>query len=55
MGVRHKANLPDRCPAAPLKLVHLLPKGECLNEQLFDGLADARQIIKSWRADYKGE
>ena len=30
-------------------------RDECLNEHLFDGLADARRIITSWRADYNDE
>ena len=27
-------------------------RDECLNEHLFDSLAEARQIIKAWRLDY---
>lgn len=27
-------------------------RDECLNEHLFDGLADARHIIEAWRQDY---
>ena len=30
-------------------------RDECLNEHLFDGLADARRIITSWQADYNDE
>ena len=30
-------------------------RDEYLNEHLFDGLADARRIIASWRADYNEE
>ena len=30
-------------------------RDECLNEHLFDGLADARRIIARWRADYNDE
>ena len=30
-------------------------RDECLNEHLFDGLADARRIIAAWRADYNDE
>ena len=30
-------------------------RDECLNEHLFDGLADARRIIAAWRADYNEE
>ena len=30
-------------------------RDECLNEHLFDGLADARRIITGWRADYNDE
>jgi putative transposase len=28
-------------------------RDECLNEHLFDSLAEARQIIDAWRLDYK--
>ena len=30
-------------------------RDECLNEHLFDGLADARRVIAAWRADYNDE
>ena len=33
-------------------LVRLLPKTECLNEEIFDSLADARRKLALWRYDY---
>ena len=30
-------------------------RDECLNEHLFDGLADARRVIAAWRVDYNEE
>jgi len=27
-------------------------RDECLNEHIFEGLADARQILEDWRQDY---
>ncbi|RIJ33175.1 transposase [Henriciella mobilis] len=33
-------------------LVHLLPKAECLNENLFRDLAHARHLIGAWVTDY---
>ncbi len=30
-------------------------RDECLNEQWFLGLADARQIVEAWRQDYNQE
>jgi putative transposase len=38
----------------PLKrqLVHLLPKAELLNGEIFYSLAEARVVIESWRRHY---
>jgi putative transposase len=33
-------------------LVRLLPKTECLNEEIFDSLDDARRRLGLWRYDY---
>ncbi len=30
-------------------------RDECLNEHLFDGLADARHVIEAWRQDYNNK
>ena len=30
----------------------LLPKAECLNEEIFSSLAEARTVIERWRQDY---
>jgi transposase InsO family protein len=35
-----------------LFLVHLLPKAELLNGELFYSLAEARIVIESWRQHY---
>ena len=32
--------------------MRLLPKAECLNEELFDSLPDARKKLARWRYDY---
>jgi putative transposase len=34
------------------ELVRLLPKTECLNEEVFASLAEARAVIERWRLDY---
>ncbi|MCV3274425.1 integrase core domain-containing protein, partial [Roseobacter sinensis] len=34
------------------RLVHLLPKTECLNEEMFESLDDARRKLALWRHDY---
>jgi len=33
-------------------LVHLLPKTELLNEEMFESLEDARRKLALWRYDY---
>jgi transposase InsO family protein len=35
-------------------LVRLLHNAECLNETLFVSLAQAREVLGAWRADYNG-
>ncbi len=35
-----------------LKLVHLLPKTECLNETLFSSITQTRSVLATWRDDY---
>ena len=41
----------DRPPTIQI-LVHLLPKAECLNGEIFYTLREAQIIIESWRRHY---
>src|SRR5262245_52838446 len=47
----HEESKINRPPAIP-NLVHLLPKAELLNGEIFYSLNEARIVIESWRRHY---
>lgn len=56
IGMKRKVNQDSRkhhlFPNFSEVLVHLLPKAELLNEEVFDSLRHARTMLARWRHDY---